>query len=93
MAVTEPVDALRNLGPRSREWLAQIGIHTTDDLRRVGAIEAFVQLQALTPKVSLNLLYAAHAALQDRHWQDVTPDEKDMLRELLASRAEIEGEP
>ena len=68
---TEPVSDLRNLGPRSREWLAAIGIHTVAELRAAGAVPAYVALKHANRRVSLNMLYALVGAIDDMHWQDV----------------------
>jgi DNA transformation protein len=67
----EPISDLRNLGPRSREWLAAVGIHTIADLRAAGAVPAYVALRSARGGVSLNLLYALVGALEGMHWQDV----------------------
>jgi DNA transformation protein len=66
-----PVSDLRNLGPKSREWLAAIGIRSVADLRAAGAVPAYVALKRARGGVSLNLLYALVGALEDLHWQDV----------------------
>jgi len=66
-----PVSDLRNLGPKSREWLAAIGIHSVADLRAAGAVPVYVALKRARSGVSLNLLYALVGALEDLHWQDV----------------------
>ena len=34
---------MRNLGPKSRQWLAEIDIRDIDDLRTVGAVEAYAR--------------------------------------------------
>jgi DNA transformation protein len=67
----EPVSDLPNLGPASRAWLASIGIHTVADLRRVGAVPAFVALKRVQRKASLNLLYALVGAVDGVHWLEV----------------------
>ena len=65
-AAPEPVTALRNLGPRCAEWLAQIGIHSADDLRRVGAATAYRELvgQGIVRPHRM-LLYALGGAVLD----------------------------
>lgn len=70
MARTTPVPISRmlNLGPRSAEWLATLGIASGDSLRRVGAVAAFVKLKRTQSAASLNLLYALVGALEDVHW-------------------------
>ena len=67
----ETVADLRNLGPKSRDWLASIGIHSAADLRAVGAVPAYVALKRARGGVSLNLLYALVGALEGMPWQDV----------------------
>ena len=66
-----PVSDLRNLGPKSREWLAAIGIRSVEDLRRAGAVPAYVALKRSRAGVSLNALYALVGALEDAHWLEV----------------------
>jgi DNA transformation protein len=67
----DSVADLRNLGPKSRDWLASIGIHTVADLRAAGAVPTYVALKRARSGVSLNLLYALVGALEGMHWQDV----------------------
>lgn len=66
-----PASGLRNLGPKSREWLAGIGIKTVDELTRVGAVPAYLALKRANGRVSLNLLYALVGAVEGLHWVDV----------------------
>ena len=89
MAVSKnEVGSLRNLGPKSQLWLTEIGITSFDQIRRLGAVETYLRLKSANPRVSLNMLYALHAALQDRDWREVTADEKQMLKELLNGRTQ-----
>ena len=67
----EPVYDLRTLGPRSREWLAAIGIRSVADLRAAGAVPTYVALKRARGGVSLNMLYALVGAIDGMHWQDV----------------------
>lgn len=85
MTGNAPPNELRNLGPKSRIWLAEIGIHSIGDVRQLGAVETYRRLKAANGRVSLNLLYALHAALENRDWREVTLDEKEMLKESLGS--------
>lgn len=75
-----PVDSLRNLGPRSAEWLRDVGICTVYDLRRIGAVGAWHLVREQQSAVSLNLLYALHAGLTDRSWLELSDGEKQRLR-------------
>ena len=66
-----PLTGMRNLGPRTTQWLASIGITTPSRLRRVGPIAAFVRLKRAHRGVSLNALYALVGAVEDLHWTEV----------------------
>jgi hypothetical protein len=76
------VASLRNLGPRTVQRLARVGIHTQADLRRTGAVAAYAALRRAAKGVTLNALYALQGALQDVDWRDVRRDQKLAL--LLA---------
>lgn len=72
---------MKNLGPKSSQWLASIGIHTLDDVAALGVVEAYKLVKAAYPeKVSLNLLYGLQAALLDISWNELPPDIKAELK-------------
>ncbi|MEO7326421.1 MAG: TfoX/Sxy family protein [Dokdonella sp.] len=73
---------IRNVGPKSAAWLRQIGVRTTEDLARVGPVEAFLKVKRAGFRPSLNLLYSMAGALADCHWADLPDDQK---QELLAA--------
>ncbi len=62
---------IRNVGPKSAAWLRQVGVRTTEDLARVGPVEAFLKVKRAGFRPSLNLLYSMAGALADCHWNDV----------------------
>lgn len=71
---------LRNLGPRAEQMLAEAGIHSAEDLRRRGALEAFLAVRrADGGRGSLNLLWALAGALEPwpegRDWREVSASE------------------
>ena len=75
---------MKNIGPKSRDWLASIGIHTLDDVIKLGVVETYKQVKAAYPeKVTLNMLWGLQAALMDIHWKDLPSDIKDQLRKEL----------
>jgi DNA transformation protein len=81
--------ALRNLGPASAAWLEAAGIHTADQLRRLGALEAFRRVAFHRGgDVSLNLLYALEGALRDVRWDRIPREERDALRRAAETPAE-----
>jgi len=66
---------LRNLGVKSEGVLADIGIHTADELRRQGAVRTFAELKRTGQSPSLNMLWALAGALdpwpEGTHWREV----------------------
>jgi len=75
-----PVAGLRNLGPKSALILAQAGIRTMAELRLLGAAKAYSRAKAFAPRsVSLNLLWAIAAGLEDRDWRELNAREKASL--------------
>ena len=78
---------MRNIGPKSKQWLASIGVHTLDDVVRLGVVETYKRVKAAYPeKVSLNLLYALQAALLDLPWNELPPDIKEELKQQVESQ-------
>ena len=73
--------ALKNLGPASVRQLHEVGIDTADHLREIGAVAAYRRLKHAFPRqVSLVMLYALAAALQDCHWNRLPPGLKAELK-------------
>jgi len=81
---------LKNLGLASVNILHSIGIRSCEDLRRVGPVEAFINIRTRGINASRVLLYALQGALLDVHWNDLDPDLKARLAteadQLLSSR-------
>lgn len=78
------ISELRGLGVVSARWLESVGINDEEDLRVLGAVEAFARVRlAAAPKASLNLLYALEAALMNVDWRSLPPELKRSLREQL----------
>lgn len=84
---------LRNLGPRSEELLAQIGIHSVEELRRRGAARAYAGLRAASVPCSLNMLWALAGALEPwpegMHWREMA--HSDARLSLLLAVEDLEG--
>ncbi len=69
--------AMRNIGPVTRQWLAQIEIHDLDDLRQVGPVEAYRFLVAKGHPENQNLLYALIGAVTDRDWHEIAEEHRE----------------
>ncbi|MCA9094350.1 MAG: TfoX/Sxy family protein [Planctomycetaceae bacterium] len=76
---TSPPANLRNLGPKSSAWLQSVGLDSIDQIRRIGPVAAYRLVKQRHPQVSLNLLWALAAGIEDRDWRELTPREKQSL--------------
>jgi DNA transformation protein and related proteins len=75
---------MKNLGPKSSEWLASVGVHTLDDVVALGVVETYNRVKVAYPeKVSLNLLYGLQAALLDISWNELPADIKAELKRQI----------
>jgi TfoX-like protein len=74
---------IRNVGPKSAAWLRQVGVRTTEDLTRVGPVEAFLKVKRAGFRPSLNLLYAMAGAMADCHWAELPEERKQALLSAL----------
>lgn len=79
MANNTPIQSALNLGPASSAWLAEVGIHTLADLKKVGPVVAYQMVKMNQGKASLNLLYALHGALIGERWNQLTETVKESL--------------
>lgn len=76
--------SLPGIGPKTTAWLADIGVHDVDSLRAVGAVEAYRRLRMASPqRVSLNALWALHAALLGVPWTSINAATKRQLLDRL----------
>jgi DNA transformation protein and related proteins len=80
---------LLNLGPKTGAWLAQIGVHTPTDLKRVGAVRAYAQIKARQRTASLNLLYALHGALAGERWDKLAAATKRDLAQAAQNETKL----
>ena len=43
--IRRPIRQMRNLGPRTESMLAEVDVHSEDDLRTLGAVAAYRRLK------------------------------------------------
>lgn len=79
--------AMRNLGKTSVQWLHACGIHTAEDLRRLGAVAAYEAVKQRGFGASRVLLYAIEGALLDVAWTELPAPLKRQLNESLGQAA------
>lgn len=77
---------LKNLGLASVNILHAIGVNSLQELKDMGAVEAYKRIRSRDIHVSKVMLYALHGALMDTHWKDLEPD----LKERLVADSELE---
>ena len=81
--MSEPVSAIRNLGPASVAAFAEAGIHTAEELREMGADEAYRRLLSAGQRPHFIGYYVLVMGLQGRPWNDCKGAEKTALREVF----------
>jgi DNA transformation protein len=85
---------LRNLGVKTEQQLAQIGINRVAQLRQRGAVRTYVDLKRAGIANSLNALWALSGALEPwpegRHWREVARG--DARLSLLLAVDDMESE-
>ncbi|MBA9006087.1 TfoX/Sxy family protein [Thermomonospora cellulosilytica] len=81
----------RNLGPRSAEQLALVGIDTLDDLAARGAVQAYLDLRdAGVPGLTRTMLWAMEGAITGTDWRALPPGRR---QELLSELERAERDP
>ena len=64
--MTRSISEMKNLGPVCQKWLAAADIHTDDELKALGAVEAYPRANFFAQKrPHLMFLYALQAAILD----------------------------
>jgi DNA transformation protein len=85
--MSEAIDRLPNLGPYITRRLAEIGVRNVGDLRALGAVEAYAQLEFQFGRdITLNALWALDAALAGIDWRQLSDNRKSELKKLLVAR-------
>ncbi|CUH88978.1 Regulator of competence-specific genes [Phaeobacter sp. CECT 5382] len=73
------ISTIRNLGPAYEESCKRAGIHTAEELRALGADEAYARLLGSGSKPHFIGYYVLVMALQGRPWNDCKGEEKKAL--------------
>ena len=81
---------LKNIGNTSALWLNTVGIYNLEQLKAMGAVEAYVKIHQRGIKVSKVLLYAIHGALQDTHWNELDKTIKQQLVDEAKKKTEFD---
>ena len=72
--VAKSLAELPNIGPTIENRLNEVGVHTRADLKKLGAVNAYLRICAKYPHQTIPVcyyLYALQGALMGRHWDDL----------------------
>ena len=75
-----PVSSIKNLGPAYEEACARAGINSAEELRQIGADDAYARLLKSGARPHFIGYYVLVMALQGRPWNDCKGEEKKTLR-------------
>jgi len=74
------ISEMRNLGPVMERRLREIGVENEEDLRAMGAVEAYARLRFVFGReVGVIALHAMEAALLDCDWRRLPSEVKERL--------------
>lgn len=76
---------LRNIGKVLENQLNAIGINTVDELIDLGNQETWLKIREIDESACLNRLMALEGAIQNIRWHDLSPEDKDKLRDFYNS--------
>ncbi len=71
---------LPNLGPHNVELLEKAGVSNSDELRLLGAENAWLKMKAFDPGLCLHALTGLEGAIQGIPKKDISPERKEELR-------------
>lgn len=73
---------LPNIGPTLEQQLNDIGIKTYEELKNIGAEEAWLRIQVMDPSACINRLLALEGAIQNVRKSDLPILRKNQLKEF-----------
>ena len=76
---------LPNIGKVLENQLNEVGINTVDELNDIGSQEAWLKIREIDESACLNRLMALEGAIQNIRWHDLSPHDKDTLRDFYNS--------
>ena len=83
--MTTPTDELtrmHNIGKTLAEKLMLVGIINANQLRNIGAENAFIKLKTVDNDACINMLCAIEGAIQGIRWHDLDKSRKEELKEF-----------
>lgn len=86
MAKESELTQLPNIGKVVAEKLKEVGIDTPEELRKVGAEQAFIRLQTIDDGACLCMLQGLEGAVQGIRWHNLSPERKAELKAFFHLR-------
>lgn len=78
------LESMKNIGPAMAGWLREAGVTTPQQLTKIGAVEAYLRIKPLNPRVINRMaLYALYGAIHNENCLWLSSDVKQMLNRML----------
>jgi len=79
--MSRTISEMRNLGPACQKWLAAADIFAEEDLKKLGAVEAYRRANFFAQqRPHLMFLYALQAAILDIDIRLLSPEDRAALK-------------
>jgi len=79
--MSRTISEMRNLGPACQKWLAAADIFAEEDLKKLGAVEAYHRANFFAQqRPHLMFLYALQAAILDIDIRLLSPEDRAALK-------------
>jgi DNA transformation protein and related proteins len=77
---------LQNIGIVVAGKLKEAGIKTPEELRAIGAEQAFIRLQSIDETACFSMLQGLEGAIQNVRWHNLPKERKEELRQFFQMR-------
>lgn len=75
---------LPNIGKELERQLNEVGIMTADELKELGAQQAWLKIRAIDPSACLHRLTALEGAVEGIKKTELSPDKKAELKDFFS---------
>lgn len=76
----KPIESLPNIGPELAAQLQKVGINTSEELLRTGAMAAWQRLVRAGFRDCMNSLLALEGAIEGVRWQELPIERREELK-------------
>ena len=83
--IKRQLSQIKNLGPKTAEWLYDNGVESLQDIEDFGAVNLYLLLKSRGYKISKVAIYAFEGAIRNVHWNALSDEVKNQLNEELAT--------